>query len=90
MHTISSSLGNDNITLSGVKIFSLDNRTLRVLGVEQQAKLKLYSILGAEVLKTNFIGTGANNLALPYLKTGIYILELDTNKGVLNKKIIIE
>ena len=90
MHTISSSLGNDNLTFSGVKIFSLDNRTLRVLGVEQQAKLKLYSILGAEVLKTNFIGTGANNLALPYLKTGIYILELDTNKGVLNKKIIIE
>ena len=90
MHTISSSLGNDNLTFNGVKIFSLDNRTLRVLGVEQQAKLKLYSILGAEVLKTNFIGTGANNLALPYLKTGIYILELDTNKGVLNKKIIIE
>ena len=90
MHTISSSLGNDNITLSGVKIFSLDNRTLRVLGVEQQAKLKLYSILGTQVLKTNFIGTGANNLALPYLKTGIYILELDTNKGILNKKIIIE
>lgn len=91
LHAQSSTLSNqDNPELSNIKIFTPDQRTLRINGVEQNAKLKMYTILGAQVLSTSFTGNLTNDIALPYLKTGIYIVQLTTEKGNINKKIIIE
>ncbi len=91
LHTQSSTLGNnDNPEFNGVHIFTLERRILRITGVEDDAKVKMYNILGTQVLDTSFTGNLSNDIALPYLKTGVYIVQLETNKGILNKKILVQ
>ena len=79
----------DNIPLS---IYSLDSETLAIEGVATgTAYLQLYTMLGEELLRTSFEGTGVNKMLLPYhLNTGIYIVKIATATGVTTKKIMIQ
>lgn len=92
IRTTSSVLSTDgSLLLEGVNVFTTENNTLRITGVtEENATVKMYNILGAEVLKSSFEGTGSNDIPLPKLRTGIYIVHLETETGSLNKKIVIE
>jgi len=47
-------------------------------------------MLGKEVLQQNFSSNGVSDIAIPKLARGIYIVQLNTEKGKLNKKIIID
>ena len=49
----------------------------------------MYNILGKEVFSAAFEGTGMNDIQLPNIKEGIYIINL-TYKGTINKKVIIQ
>jgi hypothetical protein len=92
LHTTSSVLSTGTpIELAGVHVFTTDSSTLRVTGIEnEKASVTLYNILGVQVFKENFDGNGQNDLSLPKLKTGIYIVHLQSENGRINKKIIIE
>jgi hypothetical protein len=92
MHTSSKSvLNTDSSILESVRVYKLDNTTLRVVGVSQgNTSVKLFSLLGKEIISTSFISKGVKDISLPKLATGIYIVQLETEKGKLNKKIIIE
>ena len=50
----------------------------------------MYNILGKQVLATSFQGNGVNDVALSNLRTGVYIVQLQTENGTLNKKVMIE
>ena len=50
------------------------------------ANIKLYNILGKEVLKESFEGNGVNDIALPRLNSGVYIVKIATEKGTTKKK----
>jgi hypothetical protein len=92
LHTKSSSLSiSDNDVLNSVRIFKSDVSTLRIAGLSQgKASVSLYNILGKRVLTTSFAASSVQDITLPKLATGIYIVQLETETGKLNKKITLE
>jgi len=50
----------------------------------------MYTILGKEMLSTTFEGQGVNDINLPILSSGVYIVQLITKKGMTHKKINVE
>jgi hypothetical protein len=92
IHTTESSLSisNDAI-LNSVSIFKTDASTIRIAGLAQgNASVKLFNILGKQVMDVSFNSNGVKDIALPKLSTGVYIVQLQTETGKLNKKIILE
>ena len=91
LHTRSQALSVDEINAENISIYTSDVNNLRIVGIQNgTAEVSIYNILGKEVVRTSFVGNGLNDVALPNLRTGVYIVQLATEKGTLNKKVIIE
>ena len=92
LHTKSSStLNADDIALEGTSVYQLDKNSLRITGINSDnARIKIYSILGKQVLDYSFSSKGNSDITLPNLNTGVYIVQVATEKGKINKKIILE
>ena len=92
LHTTSGVLSADDFaTNNNISIYTSGNDNLRIAGVQNgTATVRLYNILGKEVLKTSFIGSGVNDINLNAFPVGIYIVKLTTENGTLNRKIIIQ
>lgn len=92
VHTKASSvLSTETIALQNVSIYSIDASTLRVAGLsEGKATIKIFSILGKQVFENSFNASGVKDMQLPRLASGIYVVQLATEKGTLNKKITLE
>ena len=74
-----------------ISIYKTTNTNIRIGGLSQgKSNVKLYNILGKQVLNTSFNTTGIQDITLPKLVSGVYILQLETETGILNKKITIE
>jgi hypothetical protein len=62
-----------------------------LVGLQQgDIKIKLFNILGKQVLNSSFKTNGVKDISLPNLATGVYIVHLETEAGILNKKIVLE
>ena len=92
LHTSGKSLSiNDEITLNNVSIYQTSKENLRIVGVHSgKSKIILSDILGKEVFSNHFEAKGTNNIPLSNLKTGIYIVRLETQNGQLVKKIVLK
>ena len=91
LHTNTSVLRTDNIELENVSIYKTANSILRIAGLKQvTATVKLFNILGKQVMNSSFKTNGVKDISLPKLATGVYIVQLITESGKLNKKIILE
>ena len=92
LHTITSSvLSTPDILLEEISIYKATNSTLRIVGLSNETmNLKLFTILGKQVLSSSFTSNGVKEVTLPELISGVYIVQLQTEKGKLNKKIILE
>ena len=91
LHTRSSALSTDDITLEGVNIYAIDKNTLQITGINSNnASVKVFSILGKKVVDTSFSSKGSKEIKLPSLNTGVYIVQLSSEKGKMNKKIVLE
>jgi len=91
LHTKSNALSTVDNNLNNIGIYKLNATTLNIVGLPNgNANLKLYNILGKEVMNSSFISDGSKEINLPNLSTGIYLIQLETQTGKLNKKIIIE
>jgi hypothetical protein len=91
LHTTSQVLSTDEVNLNNISIYAFSNNNLRIVGVQNgTAKVKLYNILGKQILATSFQGNGVNDITIPNVRTGIYIIQLETETGKLNKKVILE
>ncbi len=91
IHTTSSALSVDDLNLDHLSVYTSDRNNLRIVGIQNgRAKVNMYNILGKQVLTTSFQGNGANDVSLPNLRAGIYIVQLETENGTLNTKLIIE
>ncbi|WP_298767185.1 T9SS type A sorting domain-containing protein [uncultured Polaribacter sp.] len=81
----------DSELLSSVGIYTSNASTLRIVGLQKGAvSVKLYNVLGKEVMRSNFIGENINEIKLPRLAKGLYVVQLETETGNLNKKIVLE
>ncbi len=92
LHTTESALSIDtNFILDNISIYKLDNTTLRITGLSKNnASIKLFTLLGKQVMKSSFNSNRVKDISLPKLATGVYIVQLETESGKLNKKIILE
>jgi hypothetical protein len=92
VHTkTSSALSADTVNMDNISIYKTTNSNLRIAGISQgKASIKLYSILGKQVFEDSFTSNGVQNITLPALSSGIYIVQLETETGSLNKKITLE
>jgi hypothetical protein len=92
LHTKSSSaLSVDTVNMDTISIYKTNNTNLRIAGLSQgKANIKVYTILGKEVLNKSFTSNGVQDISLPPLSSGIYIVQLETETGSLNKKITVE
>jgi len=92
VHTKTSSvLSVDTANMDNISIYKTTNSNLRLVGISQgKASIKLYSILGKQVFEDSFTSNGVQNITIPALSSGIYIVQLETETGSLNKKITLE
>nr|WP_262894631.1 T9SS type A sorting domain-containing protein [Polaribacter sp. BAL334] len=92
LHTKASGvLSTEDVVLQNISIYATNKSTLRVVGLTQgKATVKMYNILGKQVMQTSFSSTGVKEISLPKLATGMYIIQLETATGKLNKKIVLE
>ena len=80
-----------NFVAEHVSIYTTNNSTLRIAGLSQgKAIVKLFNILGKEVLNTSFTSNDLKDVALPRLAKGVYVVQLTTEAFKVNKKIILE
>jgi len=90
LHTTSEVLSSDDFLNNNISIYISTKENLRIVGIHNgTAEVQLYNILGKEVFSAAFEGTGMNDIQLPNIKEGIYIINLTTDKGTINKKVII-
>ena len=81
----------ESTQLAGVNIYKLENNILRISGLsEGKANLSLFNILGKEVVTSSLDSKSNIDFQLPKLSSGIYIVKLNTDKGSLSKKIVLE
>ena len=91
LHTNSEALSTDTALLNSISIYKLNATTLRIVGLQDgKASVKLFNLLGKQVMTSNFNTTGVKELTLPNLSMGVYIVQLETVNGKLNKKIVLE
>lgn len=91
LHTKSSALSTNVIELNDVSIYKTTNSTLRITGLKQgTSTVKLFNIVGKLMMNSSFSSNGVKDISLPKLATGVYIVQLTTEDGKLNKKIILE
>ena len=91
LHTKSSALSTDSLDLNSIRIYKTNATNLRIAGLAQgNSTFKLFNLLGKEVLSTSFSTNGNKDITLPNLASGIYIVQLETESGKLNKKITLE
>ncbi|MFT6065173.1 MAG: hypothetical protein ACJAYY_001138 [Paraglaciecola sp.] len=93
VHTKSSTvLSTDNVNLENVSIYKTDNSNLRIAGLiaKGTSNLKVFSMLGKQVINISFTSNGIQDISLPNLASGSYIVQLATENGKLNKKITLE
>ena len=91
MHTTASVLSTEDIILNSVRIFKTDASTLKITGLPQgKTSFYLYNILGKEMMTTTFTSNGNKEISLSKLTAGIYLAKMQTEKGAISKKIILE
>lgn len=81
----------DQLNLENISLYQSDRNTLRIVGIQEgDVTVRIYDIQGKQVLNDSFQGAGVNDIALSRIRTGLYIVQLETQAGALNKKIIID
>lgn len=82
----------DDANKNQINIYLVDKHTLRITGIKNSnANFSLYNILGKSILHRKLISNSIIDLELPKtIKDGIYIIQLKTNIGSINKKILIK
>jgi hypothetical protein len=84
-------LSTTDVVLNSVSIYKSDNSTLKIAGLKNgKAAVSIFNILGKNVLSSSFEANGVKEISLPKLAAGVYIVQLTTVEGKLNKKIILE
>ena len=91
LHTTQSALSTDAVVLNSVQIYKTGVSTLKITGLPQgKTSFYLYNILGKEMMKTLFTSNGNKEISLSKLASGIYVAKMQTEKGAISKKIILE
>ena len=95
IHTSSTTMSNEEASTNLLNVFKLSNNNfITVEGLATQSSetnLKLYNILGKEVLSTTLANnTNTQTISTEGLSAGIYVIKLESGNNLLTKKLIIK
>ena len=95
IHTTASTMSNEDATTNLLNVFKLDrNNFITVEGLateSNQTNLKLYNLLGKEVLSTTLLNNNnTQTISTEGLSAGIYVIKLESGNNLLTKKLIIK
>jgi hypothetical protein len=95
IHLTQETFSNEDATTNLLNVFKLDrNNFITVEGLSTQSNqtnLKLYNILGKEILSTTLLNnTNTQTISTEGLSTGIYVIKLESGNNLLTKKLIIK
>ena len=85
--TAAKTLSNEDIINNNISIYTSNDSELTIAGLHTNADVVIYSLLGKQVLNITVAGNGANTINLPAVNAGVYIVKLNTDTGILTKKI---
>ncbi|TXD51138.1 T9SS type A sorting domain-containing protein, partial [Polaribacter sp. IC063] len=90
LHTTSSVLATAAADVSNISIYS-SNQKVYFSGLSaDKTKVSILNVLGKKILEKSFEANGDHTIFLANIATGIYLVQLQTEKGRVTKKIIIE
>lgn len=92
LHTQSSSVVLEDLNASDYTVFLSDNsKILNIIGaIDFDAQATLYDCLGRLVYSSRLDLANRNELLLPDLNSGIYVLSFTIKNGIIQKKILIQ
>ncbi|MGY0425613.1 MAG: polysaccharide lyase family 8 super-sandwich domain-containing protein, partial [Polaribacter sp.] len=81
-----------SVKLENISVYISTANNLQIEGIEKgKVVVTGFDILGKQMFTSHFLGAGVNKIKLPDLKTGIYIIQLETQaNGRIHKKIMIK
>ena len=87
----SKALSSDSNSLESITVYTTSSNKLRIIGLSNaKASVKIFNITGKQVLDTSFKANGVQDITLPRLSSGVYIVQIKSENNKLNKKIILE
>jgi endonuclease I/chitodextrinase len=91
LHTINSSLGVDSDILQSVHVYTNNDKELHLVGLpNEKVDVTIYDISGREVLTTSYDNGGNETIDIAVLSQGMFIVNLQSLSGRLNKKVLIK
>jgi hypothetical protein len=90
IHTTGASLSTENLNTNNISIYKSSFNEITINGLTTEATFKMFSVTGKEVMQTKISLNGSAKVTLPSLAKGVYIVQLTTEAGKVNKKIILE
>jgi hypothetical protein len=90
IHTTGASLSTENLNANNISIYKSSFNEITINGLTTEATFKMFSVTGKEVMQTKISLNGSAKVTLPSLAKGVYIVQLITEAGTINKKIILE
>ena len=93
IHTSAKKPNNTDIKedIQNVNIYKSINNNITISGLQtDKYSVNIYSILGKKIMTSEFKATGTHLVELPKIASGIYVVELSSSLGKVNKKIILE
>ena len=91
LHTTTSALSTGSFDATNVSAYISEKNNLKIVGIQSgTTQVRMFNILGKQVLNTSFQSKGADNVTLPNVRTGVYIVQIVSEQGTINKKIVIE
>lgn len=89
LHLSSTALSLDDIRTEHISMYLSSSNNLRIVGIHNEAaEIRIYSLLGKEILRSKLIGNGVDDISLSNLKQGMYIVKMKMKNGNFIKKII--
>ncbi|WGH75408.1 T9SS type A sorting domain-containing protein [Tenacibaculum tangerinum] len=82
--------GNVAPSLENISMYSTTTNEITIVGLQGNAKVGIYSVLGKEVLHTTVNSNGVSTISLPKVATGVYIVKLNSELGEISKKVILK
>ncbi|CAM1359030.1 T9SS type A sorting domain-containing protein [Tenacibaculum xiamenense] len=92
LHTSSEVLSTDDAYLidENISILNSGKKEITVKGNTSHAEIKIFSLIGKEVLSTEAEGNTTTNVQLNHLSTGVYIVNVTSDTFNISRKIILE
>lgn len=79
----------ERVALDNVRIYKINSSLSINALIQGKSKVKLFNMLGKQVLSSSLTLDGVKDISLSGLSKGIYIVRLETELGIISKKIIL-